>query len=90
MDFAAGLDQDLLLCPVRALCEYIWKMSECIVSGIATSTAFHKNWSIASVLDAASRRSNSIFASFYLKNLQFEYEGIHSLGPFGAAGEHIG
>ena len=30
------------------------------IRGIATSTAFHKNWSIASVLDVASWRSNSV------------------------------
>ena len=58
--------------------------------GISTSTAFRKNWSIVSVLDAASWRSNSVFASFYLRDLHFEYEGICSLGPFVAAGEQIG
>ena len=40
-----------------------------IVSGwISTSTAFHKNWSVASVLDVASWCSNSVFASFYLRD----------------------
>ena len=51
---------------------------------------FKKNWSIASVLDAASWRSNSVFASFYLRDLQFEYKSIRSLGPLVAAGEQIG
>ena len=60
------------------------------IRGITTSAAFHKNWSIASVLDAASWLSKSVFASFYLKDLQFEYEGIRSFGPFVAAGEQIG
>ena len=132
-DFAAGLDQELLLCPVRALREYLRRipaavnrphclfvsprtpsrvMSKNGISyflrevipeagasrevgvplhvhsnrGITTSTAFLKNWSISSVSDAASWQSNSVFASFYLRDLHFEYEGIRSLGPFVAAG----
>ena len=31
------------------------------IRGIATSSAFLKNWSISSVLDAASWKSNSVF-----------------------------
>ena len=99
-DFAAGLVQDLLLCPVRALREYLHCTTSFLnrphhlfasprapsramskngisfllrevmesgtssedgapvkahsVRGIATSSAFFKNWSVASVLDAAS------------------------------------
>ena len=60
------------------------------VRGIATSTALHKNWSISSVLDAASWRSNSVFASYYLRDLHFEYEDLRSLGPFLTAFEQIG
>ena len=37
------------------------------IRGIATSTAFHKNWSVSSVLDVACWKSTSVFASFYLK-----------------------
>ena len=111
-DFAAGLDEELSLCPVHMLCEYLkrtgsfvtsprrlfvsqWAPSRAMskngisflfreviyesgassedgatgrahnVCGIATSSAFFKNWSISSILDAASWRSNFVFMSFY-------------------------
>ena len=117
-DFAAGLDEDLLLCPVRCLRVYLqctalgvnrprrlfvsptnpsrsisknaisyflWKViAEAGASsvagvvplahsipGVATSTAFHRNWSISSVLNAACWRSSSVFTSFYLNDLFF-------------------
>ena len=112
-DFAAGLDEELLLCPMLALHEYLkrtasfvnrprrlfvspWAPSRAMsendisfllreviyesgassedgttvrahsIRGIATPSAFFKNWSIASVLDVASWRSNSVFL-FILK-----------------------
>ena len=133
----AGLDEELLLCPVCVLREYLkrtasfvirsrrlfvsprspsralskngisfllrevtFKFGACSEEGaslrahsirdIATSSAFFKNWSITSILDAASWRSNSVFTSFYFRDLQFVYEGLRSLGPFVAAGERIG
>ena len=136
-DFAAGLDNELLLCPVRALRIYLDRTSsfsplprrlflsprrpsqalsknaisfflrEVIhgagtarlevgsvsvhsVRGVSTSAVFHKNWSVASVLESATWRSNSVFASFYLRDLQHEFNGLRSLGPFVAAGEPIG
>ena len=58
------------------------------IRGIATSSAFFRNWSLRSVLEAASWRSNTVFTSFYLRDLQFE--GVRSLGPFVDAGERIG
>ena len=111
-DFAAGLDEELLLCPVRALREYlkrtatfvdcprwlfvsphspsravskngisfllrevIYESGACSeegtslrahsIRGIATSSAFFENWSISSIFDGASWRSNSVFTSFY-------------------------
>ena len=136
-DFAAGLPEDLLLCPARSLREYLRRTS-CFVNrprrlfisprrpsramskngisfllrevivhsgassedgaaprahsirGIATSTAFFKNWSISSVLEAASWKSNTVFTSFCFRDLQFVFEGVRSLGPFVAAGERIG
>ena len=60
------------------------------IRGIATSSAFFRNWSLRSVLEAASWRSNTVFTSFYLRDLQFVFEGVRSLGPFVAAGECIG
>ena len=136
-DFATGLDDELLLCPVHALHIYLDRTSsfsplprrlflpprkpshalsknaisfflwEVIYGagaampevgsvkahsarGVSTSAAFHKNWSIASVLESATWRSNSVFASFYLRDLQHEFDGLRSLGPFVPAGERIG
>ena len=136
-DFAADLQEELLLCPVRSLREYLRRTSkfvnrprrlfvsprcpsramskngisfllrEVIVQSgasseevatprahsirvIATSSTFFKNWSISSVLEAASWKSNTVFSSFYFRDLQYVFEGVRSLGPFVAAGEHIG
>ena len=136
-DFAAGLDDELLLCPVRALCIHLDRTSsfsslprhlflsprrpsqalsknaipiflrEVIhgagaarpeagsvrahsVMGVSTSAAFHKNWSVAIVLESATWHSNSVFTSFYLRDLQHEFDGLRSLGPFVAAGDRIG
>ena len=132
-DFAAGLDEDLLLCPVRCFRVYLQctapgvnrprrlfvspknpsrSISKNAVSyflqgviaeagassvagvvphahsirGVATSTAFHHNWSITNILNAACWMSSSVFTSFYLKDLFFETNGLRSLGPFVAAG----
>ena len=60
------------------------------IRGFSTSTAFLKNWSVASVLAAASWCSNSVFAAFYLRGLHFELEGLRSLVPFVVAGEQLG
>ena len=131
-DFAAGLDEDLLLCPVRALRIYLDRtrpltpirhrlfvsprrpsraMSKNAVSflhevihaagasrpevssvraleirGVSTSVVFHRNWSVSAVLESATWSSSSVFSSFYLHDIQHEYDGIRSLGPFVAAG----
>ena len=121
-DFAAGLDEGLLLCPVRCLRVYLQRTSPGVkrprrlfvslrnpsrlisknaisyflreviaevgpssetgvvprahsIRGVATSAAFHRNWSISSVLNAACWRSSSVFTSFYLKDLYFEING---------------
>ena len=60
------------------------------IRGIAASSAFFKNWSLQKVLEAASWRSNTVFTSFYLKDVQYLCEGVRSLGPYIAAGEQIG
>ena len=60
-----------------------------IVSGVSTSAAFHCNWSVSSVLESASWRINSVFASFYFRNIQHEFNDIRSLGLLVAAGERI-
>ena len=136
-DFAAGLDTDLLLCPVRALRLYLPRarslspgrhclfvsprrpsraMSKNAVSFflrevisaagaarphvgplrahdvrcVSTSVAFHRNWSVSSVLESATWASSSVFSSFYLRDIQHEFDGLLSLGPFVAAGTRIG
>ena len=59
------------------------------IRGIATSSAFFKNWSLASVLEAASWRSNTVFTSFCLKDVQYIFNDVRSLGPFVASGVRI-
>ena len=59
------------------------------IRGIATSSAFFKNWSISSVVEAASWKSNTVF-TFYFKDLQYVFEGVRSLVPFVDAGKRIG
>ena len=135
-DLAAGLEDDLHLCPVRALHIYLDRtlslapsrrrlfvspscptrtMSKNAVSfflrevihgaeasrpevgtvcahdirGVSTSVAFQRNWSVSAVLDAATWSSSSVFTSFYLRDLQYEFQGLRSLGPFMAAGSRI-
>ena len=135
-DFAAGLEEDLLLCPVRALQINFQRtdsfsprprrlfvsprrpshsLSKNVVSFflreviheadaarsevgsvrahsirvVLTSSAFHRSWSVSSVLKSATWRTNSVFASFYLRDLQHEFNELRSWGPFVAAGERI-
>ena len=135
-DFAAGLDEDLLLCLVRALRIYLDRtrslapvrhrlfvsprrpsraLSKNAVSfflrevihaagaarpevgsvraheirGVSTSVAFHHNWSVSAVLESATWSSSLAFSSFYLRDIQHEFDGIRSLGPFVAAGSRI-
>ena len=128
-DFVAGLPDEMLLCPVRALSEYVARTSRFVnrprrlfvsscspsravsnngfsyllqevivhsgassndvaapkahgIRGIATSSAFFfMNWSLSSMLEAASRRSNTVFTSFYLQHVQYILEDVRSLGP---------
>ena len=136
-DFAAGLDNDLLLCPVRALRIYLDHLSTLSplrrrlfvspsrpsrplskkaislflrdvissagasrpevgrlrahdIRSVSTSVAFHRNWSVSTVLESATWASSSVFTSFYLRDLQHEFDGILSLGPFVAAGSRFG
>ena len=136
-DFAAGLDDDLLLCPARTLRIYLDRtassaplrhrlfvsprrpsrsLSKNAVSfflrnvissagasrpevgrirahdirSVSTSVAFHRNWSVSVVLDSTTWSSSSVFSSFYLRDIQHEYDGLLSLGPFVAAGMRIG
>ena len=38
------------------------------------------------MLEATIWKSNSVFASFYFKDIQYIFEEIRSIGPFVAAG----
>ena len=57
------------------------------IRSMATSLAFARNCSVPKILEAASWRSNSIFSSFYLKDLSVESGEVHSLGHCVAAGQ---
>ena len=56
------------------------------IRGVATFVAFLQNWWASKVLEAATWRSNSVFASFYLKAISYLFDDLQSLGPFVAAG----
>ncbi len=56
---------------------------------LSTSLLFHKNFSLASVMDAACWRGHSTFSSFYLRDISTTSEGLMSLGPIVAAQEII-
>ena len=49
-------------------------------------TVYIQNWSVSKVLEATSWRLNSVFASFYLSDVQYVMEGLRSLGPIMAEG----
>ena len=60
------------------------------VRSVSTSVAFHRNWSVSAVLESATWSSRMVFSSFYLRDVQHEYDGLLSLGPFVAASFGIG
>ena len=64
--------------PLRAPC----------VRGVATSVSFQRNWSISKVLEAATWRSNSVFA-LYFRDISYVFQGLRSLGPFVAVGSIV-
>ena len=60
------------------------------VRSVSTSVAFHRHWSVTSVLESATWASSSVFYSFYLRDIRHEFDGLLSLGHFVAAGSSIG
>ena len=56
------------------------------VRGVATSVSFMCNWSVSRVLEAATWRSDPVFASFYLRDVALFFDGFRALGPIVAAG----
>ena len=59
------------------------------IRGVSASVAFLRNQSVSKVLEAASWKTNSVFASFYFKDICFSLGEWRSLGPFVAAGSII-
>ena len=59
------------------------------IGGVATSAAFLHSWSVSKILAAATGRSTSVFASFYLHVLSFTLNIFHSLGPFVTVGSIV-
>ena len=60
------------------------------IRGVPTSVNFMKNWSLQSVLEVTCWRLNSIFMSFYVKDVQFMFDSCRSLDPIVAAEDLIG
>ena len=56
------------------------------IRGVATSALFLRNWWVSKVLEAATWRSNPVFATFYLCDISFALDGCRSLCPFVVAG----
>ena len=129
------LGEELTLCPVRCLCEYLRRtklvkgrprnlflsprllkrpMSKNGISfflrkvisdagavgadvgraptahsvrSVATSVAFMRNLSVSQVLEAATWKANTVFVSFYLRDVAFSFEEFSSLGSFVASGQ---
>ena len=59
------------------------------VRGVATSVLFMRNWSVSRMLEAATWKSNPVFASFYLCYVSLAFDGFRALGPVVAAGSII-
>ena len=133
-DFVGDLEDEMLLCPVRALNTYLRRTSDIpgrpralfvsprnarrplsknalsflirslirsagalgadegpaprahSVRAVATSIAFAKNVPVSRVLEAGTWRSNTVFASFYLRDMANSIGGISSLGPIVSGG----
>lgn len=60
------------------------------VRAVATSLAFRKNLSLASILQSTFWRSNSVFASHYLKEIETVFENCKTLGPVAVSGMVLG
>ena len=45
------------------------------IRGVSTSLVFHKNWAVKEFFKAATWRSNSVFASFYLRDVADVWDG---------------
>ena len=61
-----------------------------IISGVSRPLLLSIAIVRSPVLESTTRRTNSVFASFfYLRDVQHEFNDIRSLGPSVAAGERV-
>ena len=90
------LTQGIMLLKRRYLwcwcCQGWWKPAPVShnIGGSSTSAAFLNHWLVSKVLEVATLRLNSVFKSFYFKDVQFILDKRHLLGLFVAAGEVLG
>ena len=49
------------------------------VRAVATSAAFLRNWLVSKMLEAATWRSNPVFASFYFSDISYSFDSCRSL-----------
>ena len=59
------------------------------VRGVATSMGFTANQSLDKILEAATWKTSSVFASHYLKDVHIIYDSCRALGPIVAAGSLV-
>ena len=59
------------------------------IRGVGTSITFWRNCSMTKILEAATWKANTVFTSFYLKDVEFTLDNCRSLGPFVSAGQII-
>ena len=59
------------------------------IRGMSASAAFMRNQSVSKVLEAATWRSNSVFSSFYFKDICFSLGEWSSLGPLWWLGQWL-
>ena len=59
------------------------------VRSVATSLSFVSNLSLELVIEAASWKTSSVFASHYLKDVQIVFSSCRALGPIVSAGSIV-
>ena len=57
------------------------------VRGVTTSVSFLQNWLISKVLEAATWRSNSVFASFYFRDISYVFSRTEVSWPVCRSGQ---
>ena len=60
------------------------------VRAVATSLAFRKNMSLSDIIQSTYWRCRSVFANFYLKDVENIFSSCSTLGPFSVAGTVLG